>query len=291
MDPVLYEHMIQDMQLHGYGQRTQEAYARTVRQLADHYGKSPADITEEQLREYFLFRKNESKWACATMRIAYAGIKFFFRVTLKRQWQTLEIVRAERERKLPGVLSVDDVRTIIHAMRTPHNKAFLTTLYSCGLRLSEALHLQVPDIDAKRMMVHVHRGKGARDRYVPLPETTLHVLRRYWATHHNPHWVFPALGRSGHEGPSAKKPMSHSSVQGALRRVLKQLKVQKRVRMHTFRHSYATHLLEAGVNLRIIQQYLGHRSLTTMLVYLHLTRAGHEDARRKIEGLMKEVHQ
>ena len=283
----LRDRMIADMQLHGHGVRTQQAYARSVRQLVEFYDKSPREITEEDLREYFLHRKNESKWSANTMRIAYCGIKFFFTNTLKRPWDTLTLIRVETERKLPVVLSLNEAWTIVNTVRTPHNAAYLTAVYTCGLRLNEGLHLQVRDIDSDRMTLHVHRGKGAKDRYVPLPEYTLHVLRAYWKTHRNPEWIFPALGRSGRDGPSATHPMSTQTVQGALRRVLKELKFTKHIRIHTFRHSYATHLLEAGVSIRLIQQYLGHASLATMLVYLHLTRAGHEDAKRKIDDLMK----
>ena len=157
---------------------------------------------------------------------------------------------------MPDVLSLDEVRSTLNAVRTPQNKAYLTTVYSCGLRLHEALHLQVSDIDNDRMRIHVHRGKGAKDRYVPLPESTLNILRSYWKTHRNPVWIFPRLGLSGKEGPMATTPMNKSSVQGALRRILKQLRFKKRISIHTLRHSYATHLLEAGVNIRRIQQYL-----------------------------------
>jgi integrase len=206
---------------------------------------------------------------------------------LKRQWHTLDLIYAKREKLLPTVLNVDEVWNIINAVTTPQNKAYLTTVYTCGLRLHEALFLQVTDIDSQRKRIHVHRGKGAKDRYVPLPEATLHLLRAYWTTHRNPQWIFPRLGRGGKEGPTAQEPMSYTSVQGALRRRLKQLKVTKRISIHTLRHSYATHLLEAGVNIRRIQQYLGHSSLTSTMVYLHLTTQGHEHAYDIINAMMK----
>jgi integrase/recombinase XerD len=185
------------------------------------------------------------------------------------------------------VLNVNEVWNIINTVNTPQNKAYLTTVYTCGLRLHEALFLQVADIDSQRKRIHVHRGKGAKDRYVPLPKSTLHVLRAYWKRHRNPLWIFPRLGRSGREGPKATRPMAKASVQGALRRVLKQLKITKRISIHTLRHSYATHLLEAGVNIRRIQQYLGHSSLTSTMVYLHLTTQGHEHAYDIINSMMK----
>ena len=148
--------------------------------LADFFNKTPDLIREQELQDYFLHRKNVDKWSAATMRIRYSGIKFFFVNVLKRQWHTLELVHAKREQRLPTVLSVKTVRRILNTVNTPQNKAYLTTVYSCGLRLQETLNLQVSDIDSERMRIHVHRGKGAKDRYVPLPEACLDILRSYW---------------------------------------------------------------------------------------------------------------
>jgi len=282
-----YQKSMRALQLAGMSERTQECYTRSVRQMVDFYGKTPDQITEQQLQDYFLHRKNNDKWSAATMRICYSGIKFFFINVLKRDWHTLQLIYAKREQTLPTVLSIKEVWTIINSVNTIQNKAYLTAVYTCGLRLHEALFLQVTDIDAQRMRIHVHRGKGAKDRYVPLPESTVNILRQYWATHRNPKWIFPRLGRGGNEGPAAQQPMSYSSVQGALRRVLKQLKFTKRISIHTLRHSYATHLLEQGVNIRRIQQYLGHSSLNSTMVYLHLTTQGHEHAYDIINSMMK----
>jgi site-specific recombinase XerD len=282
----LRDRMTKDLQLRGYSQCTQEAYLRAVRKLAEHYGKRPDQLSEEQVRNYFLYLKNGKNFAPSSMKIAYSGIKFFFTHTLQRDWSTLNLIRAQRQHRLPDVLTIDEVQSIIGAVRTQHNKAYLWTAYSCGLRLDEGLHLQVSDIDGSRMMVHVHRGKGAKDRYVPLPASTLALLRDYWKRHRNPVWIFPALGRDRKQGGTATRPMPKSTVQNALRRVVQQLGLRKRISMHTLRHSYATHLLEAGVNLRIIQRYLGHRSLQTTTVYLHLTHKGEEDAYRRLNALM-----
>ncbi len=281
-----YQKSMRALQLAGMSTRTQQCYTRSVRMLVDFYHKTPDLISEQELQDYFLHRKNVDKWSPATMRICYRGIKFFFINVLKRQWHTLELVHAKREHRLPTVLSIKEVRAILATVRTPQNKAYLTTVYSCGLRLHEALHLHISDIDSERMRIHV-RGKGAKDRYVPLPKATLNILRNYWKLHRNPTWIFPRLGRSCKEGPSATVPMNKGSVQGALRHVLKQLKFKKRISVHTLRHSYATHLLEAGVNIRRIQQYLGHSSLNSTLIYLHLTTQGHQRAYGIINELMK----
>jgi site-specific recombinase XerD len=279
--------MLQDMQLAGFGERTQEAYWRAVRQLAKFTRTLPDRITEEQLRQYFLHLRNEKQFAPGSLKIAYSGIRFFYSHSVRRDWETFRKLRVPKQRQLPAVLSLSEVRQLLAAVTTPHNRAFLLTTYSLGLRLQEALFLQVGDIDSGRMLVHVHRGKGAKDRYIPLPLKTLEVLREFWKTHRHPTWLFPATGRDHQQAATAQRPMSESSVQGCLKRVWQQLGWPKRgVSIHTLRHSYATHLLEAGVNLRLIQKYLGHSSLLTTTLYLHLTTQGEEQARAAINQLL-----
>jgi len=180
---------------------------------------------------------------------------------------------------------------IYDQVKTFHNYAFYRTVYSCGLRLQEALFLEISDIDSDRMLIHVHRGKCAKDRFVPLPKQTLVLLRKYWKTHRNKKLLFPGLGRGGKGRPTSKTPMAIDSVQGGFRQAVHAAGIKKRrVTIHTLRHSYATHLLESGVNLRVIQRYLGHAQLETTMVYLHLTQKGHEDAYEIIDGLMKGFH-
>jgi integrase/recombinase XerD len=287
MNSTLRQRMRQDLQLAGLSDRTQDAYLRAVRMLAEHFHTPPDRLSEAQLRDYFLYLKNDRHFASASLGIAYSGIKFFYSYTCPRDWPTLTRLRVPSEKRLPDVLSTDEVRQLIAATRTPHNRVYFQTVYSLGLRLTEGLHLQTSDIDADRMMVHVHRGKGAKDRFVPLPSRTLKALREYWLTHRHPTWLFPATGRDHRQAASALGPMERSSVQGALRRVVRQLGFRKAISIHTLRHSYATHLLEAGVNLRLIQQYLGHSSIQTTMVYLHLTTVSHEQARARIEELMR----
>jgi integrase len=207
---------------------------------------------------------------------------------VRRDWHIFNILKAQSERRLPAVLTRQEIDLIFENITTFHNYSFLSTVYSCGLRLQEALFLQVSDIDSERKLIHIHRGKGAKDRYVPLPDSTLNLLRRYWVTHRNSKLIFPALGRGHNLGPSSKNPMAIDSVQGAFRRAKFKAGITKRrVSVHTLRHSYATHLLEAGVNIRVIQRYLGHTQLETTMVYLHLTRKGQEDAYSIINGVMK----
>jgi integrase/recombinase XerD len=286
MKSTLRKKMVEDLQLRGYAERTQSSYARSVRQLENYWHLPAEEISEQQVRDYFLYCKNDVGWSAATMRIAYSGIKFFYTKTLPMDWETLRLLKIKRLTTPPTVLGIDEVRLILQIARTPQLKTYLTTVYSCGLRLSEALSLQVSDIDSERMTLRV-LGKGSKERFVPLPESTLKILREYWATHKNPQLIFPALGRRRNQGRTAERPMAIGSVQGALRRVMAELpKIQKHVTIHTLRHSYATHLIEAGVNIRLVQQYLGHASLVTTMIYLHVTELGNDDAAGRINRLM-----
>jgi len=284
-----YDKAVETLKLNGKGERTQEAYARHVRKLIEFFnGKEPDQITEEELTRYFIHRQDINKWQPNTMRICYSAIKFFYLHVVQRDWHLLKVIKAPTEKRLPSVLSREEVNGILSKVATFHNLVFLSTIYSCGLRLQEGLFLQVSDIDGKRKLIHVHRGKGAKDRYVPLPDTTYALLRRYWLTHRNPRLIFPALGRGCNLGPTSLVPMAIDSVQGAFREAKIAAAIRKRrVSIHTLRHSYATHLLEAGVNIRAIQRYLGHSQLETTMIYLHLTSKGQEDAYGIINAVMK----
>jgi site-specific recombinase XerD len=205
------------------------------------------------------------------MTVAICGVKFFYERTLQRVWQTFNLVRPAPEKKLPVILTLEEVLEILGCIRLPRYRVCLSTIYSCGLRLQEGIRLEVSDIDSSRHMIHVRHGKGNKDRYVLLPDRTLDLLREYWATHRNPVLLFPAEGRDHIDLRTSTEPMSKSSVQQAFRAALKSSGNNKRASVHTLRHSWATHLLEAGVNLRLIQAWLGHSSPATTSVYTHLT--------------------
>lgn len=283
----LRQQFLQDLELAGLAERTCESYVRAVRQLAEYYGQSPATLAEAQVRDYLSELRHVRHFAPGTLKIVYSALKFFYRRTAPRDWKTLERLRVPRQKKLPDVLTVEEVRRVIAATQSDGCRTCLWTIYSLGLRLSEGLTLEVGDIDAARSLVHVKHAKGSVDRYVPLARSTLEALRRYWKTHRNGRLLFPALGRGRNEGPSAQESMPRSTLQKVLSRVVEQLGIKKRVSVHTLRHSYATHLLEAGVNLRLIQKYLGHKTLKTTTIYLHLTSEGEEQAHAKIDALMK----
>lgn len=264
----LRDRMLEDLRLRGFSPRTQAAYVGAVRQLAAHFHKPPDQLSEDEVRQYFLHLTDVKQVAPATLTIALTGIKFFYQHTLRRDWPTLQLVRPPQERKLPTVLSVAEVGHILAHVHRLRYRIFLTAVYACGLRLQEGLHLQVGDIDGDRHLLHVRHGKGNKDRLVPLPERCLGLLRLYWSTHRHPTWLFPSPYR---QAAPATTPMEASGVQKALKAALQESGVAKPATVHTLRHSYATHLLEAGVNLRVIQAYLGHASPTTTAIYTHLT--------------------
>jgi integrase/recombinase XerD len=285
----LRQRMIESLQLRGFSERTQECYVQAVRQLAEHFHKSPDSISEEELRQYFLYLKNVKNYSRSSLTVALCGIKFFFQHTLKRDLPTLNFIRPPREKKLPVVLSADEVRQILRLVRLQSYRTCLTTIYSCGLRLQEGTHLQIQDIDSSRMMLRVRQGKGRQDRYLPLPLRTLELLRQYWATHRNSVLLFPAAGRDHTQLSKATSPISKSRVQKVFRAALKESGIHKPASVHTLRHSWATHLLEAGVNLRLIQVYLGHQSPVTTSIYTHLTIKAEQIAAQVINRLMNDL--
>ena len=266
----LRQRMLEDMQLRGLSPKTQRCYVQAVQHFAQHYGKSPAEITEEELRQYFLYLSTVKRVSPSTVTIALCAIKLLFERTLQRPWPIFELIRPPQQHKLPAVLSVDEVRRVLDGLRLPHYRVCLTTIYAAGLRVGEGVHLRVPQIDSARMMIHVQGGKGGKDRYVPLAPQLLTLLRSHWRTHHHPVWLFPASRGELHQS-CATRPIAARSVRAALQAAVEECGIQKHVTVHTFRHSWATHLLEAGVNLRLIQTWLGHRSPTTTALYTHLT--------------------
>ncbi len=269
------------MQLHGFSHSTQKAYARSIAKLAKHYHKSPDLISEEELRHYFLDLTLMKKASHSTATVDLCAIKFFFQNTIQRPWPSLHLMRPPKHKKLPIVLSREEVYRVLSCIHFPVYRACLSTIYSCGLRLSEGAFLKVQDLDSSRMMVRV-LGKGSKERDVPLPERTLFLLRDFWRTHHSKPWLFPA--RIRHHDHS--QPVDPGNVQNAFRRAVRESGVKKAAHVHTLRHSYATHLLEAGVNLRVIQCILGHRSPRTTAIYTHLTPQVIESVSRTINQIV-----
>lgn len=286
----LRKQMLEDMQLKGYSLATQDAYVHGVRRLVAYCKKSPELVTEEELRRYFLYMKEEKKYARGTTKITLSAIRFLYEVTLHKPWPVLELVQPGKERKLPVVLSQEEVRRVLHSVRVPLYRVCLTTIYSCGLRISEGVHLRVENIDSGRMQLRI-RGKGNKERCVPLAAATLEMLRGFWKLHRCPEWLFPASmqPRGGAKGLAKEGPVPVPTIQQAFAKALQCSEVKKSAHVHTLRHSYATHLLEAGVNLRLIQEILGHRSPSTTAVYTHLTPAVCAQILQPVEALAQKL--
>lgn len=231
----LRQRMIEDMQLRGLSARTQEAYVAVVRRLADYYHRTPDKLAEEDLRKYFVYLIDKREASPATITIALCAIKFFFERTLHREWPTLHFVRPAYEKKLPVVLSREEVRRILAAVQIAVYRVCLTTIYACGLRLREGATLQVSDVDSARMMLHIRGGKGKKDRYAPLPEPTLKMLRSHWCTHRSRLWLFPAPTTPQNSVPNSA-PVTASALHRAFGKALQASRISKRAHIHTLRH-------------------------------------------------------
>jgi integrase/recombinase XerD len=278
---------VESLLIEGKAPSTAKNYAREVPIMGRWLGKPLDEATAEDVRNFYLYR--HPKLCGSSLRILICGIRQLFCVVLGNDWPILEQMDAKREYKLPLVIERDEVWEVIAHSKNLCHQTYLTLVYTCGLRLSEARNITVHDIDGRRMRLHVRQGKGKKDRFVPLTQSTYVLLQQYWLTHRNPLLVFPATGRgmSLRKAAVATKSMTVSTVQCGLRLAAKKAGLHRPgLCMHTLRHGFATHLLEAGVNPRAIQKYLGHSSLTTTLRYLHLTKMGLVDNEKILNDIM-----
>ena len=250
---VLRQQMIEAMQLRGLAPHTQRTYLHAIQRLAQHYHRPPDQLTDDDIRQYFLYLCTERRVAHSTSTVALCAIKFLVDHVLQRRWPTLDLVRPPKPTTLPTVLSRPEVQTLLHLVRLPHYRICLTTIYACGLRISEGVRLQIAQIDSARMVLTIWGGKGRKDRCVPLPTPVLALLRTQWRTHRHPRWLFPARFE-GHAIPNAANPMTEVALRKAWTAAIAASGLVKPITVHTLRHSWATHLLEAGVNIRVIQR-------------------------------------
>lgn len=280
--------------LHYDANRTRHAYYRHLRLLHEHLAADPAATTEAQLRDYFLFVKLKKHWRPKTIRQARAAAKMFF-VDLLGQpgWTVFAQIRTKDHDRLPAVLTRRQVHALLDHIRLRRYRTPLKLIYCCGLRLSECLGLTIHDIRGRENQLFIRHGKGDRERVVPLPATMYQELRRYWAFHRHPLLIFPNVGRGGNHPQAlagrmrqATCPMPCSSLQRLLVVARKHLNLPA-ASVHSLRHSFATHLLEAGAHLRTIQNLLGHKQITTTMVYLHLTHQSGRDALRLMDELCR----
>jgi site-specific recombinase XerD len=260
----LRQKMIKEMTVREFSPRTQEAYLSAVAGLAKHYKQSPDKITKGMIREYLLYLIEERKLAWSSRNIVVSGLRFFYSHTIGKKSLSLSIPPRKQVTQLPEILSAEELESLFVALSNQKHRTLLMTTYAAGLRVSEVVGLKVTDIDSKRMMIRVQQGKGRKDRYTVLSKRLLTELRIYWKIYKPPLWLF--------FGTKKRRPLTDRSAQVIYYSAKKKAGITKGKGIHTLRHCFATHLLEAGVNLRTIQMLMGHRSILTTMIYLQVTR-------------------
>jgi integrase/recombinase XerD len=302
-NPVDYSHPYESMArfaallaLRYDANRTRHAYYRQLRLIQERLQCDPATITETQLRDYFLFVKLKKRWQPKSIRQAAAAARLFFIDLLAHpRWTLFSQIRTKDHDRLPAVLTRQQVIDLIGLIRLRRYRTPIKLIYACGLRLSECLALTIHDIAGTEHKLFIRGGKGRRDRVLPLPTSLYQELRQYWSFHKHPLLIFPNAGR-GENRPQAlalrmrhaTAPMPCSSLQRLLIVARQQLNLPA-ASLHTLRHSFATHLLEAGAHLHTIQKLLGHQQITTTMIYLHVTHQSTQDALRLMDDLCRQL--
>ena len=259
----LRQRMREDMQVRNLSPHTQRAYIENVARFARHFGRSPVELGPEEIRSYQVYLTRERKLAPSSLGIAVCALRFLYKVTLKQPWSFDDLIPAPKKpRRLPVVLSPDEVVRALECVTSPKHRAVLTTCYAAGLRISEAVRLRPRDLDSQRMVIRIEQGKGQRDRYVMLSPKLLAVLRDWWRLSRPTTWLFP--------GERPDHPLGRAAVEQACHRARRRARLTKPLTPHVLRHCFAVHLLEAGTDVRTIQLLLGHRSLETTARYLRI---------------------
>lgn len=259
----LRDRMAEDLRLKGFSPSTQRVYLHYAKEFAKHFMRSPARMGEEEIRTFLLYLLDERKLSHVTYRQCYAALKFLYSVTLRRPFEVESIPRRRGKRPLPIVLSGSEVRRVLAAFTKQKYRAVTMTIYAGGLRVSEACRLCIADIDSKRMVIHIRQAKGGKDRYVMLSQVLLKTLRAYFKEHRPSVFLFEGNSGDGH--------VSREAVRSALRRAGKKAGVSKALTPHMLRHSFATHLTELGVNLRVVQELMGHEHIKTTSGYTSIS--------------------
>jgi len=258
----LRQRMLEDMGIRNLAENTQLSYLQQVSAFANHFHRSPEILGPEQVRAYQVYLVEDRKLAASSICIAVSALRFLYKVTLKQPWAPDDIPMPKKPFRLPVVLSPEEVLHFLSCVDSLKHRTLLTVLYAAGLRVSEAAHLKVPDIDSQRMVLRVEQGKGNKDRYVMLSPRLLQALRAYWAVGRPAPWLFP--------GDRPGRPISRNAVEQACQKAHRACGIAKPITPHSLRHAFATHLLESGTDLRRIQLLLGHRSLATTSRYLKI---------------------
>lgn len=280
----LYAKAIEAMKLHGLQKKTIDSYCLTLRRLAKFFGRCPDNITSDEYRAYFKSLTERYSWS--TVKVDLSSLQFLHRYVLDRETEWVKIVRPPRVRRLPVIATREEVRLLINTVKKLRYRVFFVVVYSLGLRISEGLSLEITDIDGSNKRVHIRDGKGGRDRYVPLPEMTYVIMRRFWSSHRHPRLLFPSPVANQFMTTIARSPMDASGVQAAFQAARVDCRIEKHLTVHSLRHAYATHLLEQGMDLRLIQSLLGHSNSNTTARYAHITGIVRGNMGDRIEKLL-----
>jgi integrase/recombinase XerD len=283
----LYQQHVSALQRQGKAATTIDVYSRAVRRITEYFDQCPDRLTIDQLKDYFTALVKSHSWS--TVRVDRNGLQFFYKYVLNREWAWVDIVKPPIKIVLPDILTLREVERLINGTRELRYQTFILAAYSMGLRLGETLNLKVGDIDQDRMKVHVRQGKGRKDRFVTLPMTTLLALRVYWTTHRNARLLFPN-GKTSKDRHSAKTPMDRGGMQKSMRVIVRDCGIKKAITVHSLRHSYGAHLVEAGVNLRAIQHEMGHESPKTTALYTQLTEVTQQNTGKLINRLVDRMN-
>ncbi len=270
--------MDRELRIRGLAENTRKSYLEKMRCFVRHFMRPPDQLTAEDVKQYQLFLTKDRRVTWSTFNVHVCAIRFFYRAVLQVDWDVEHIPYQKTGKRLPVVLSGQEVIALLNAAKNLKHRAILMTLYSAGLRASEAVHLRLEDIDSKRMMIRVAQGKGRKDRYVMLSGKLLETLRRYWLKSRPDPWLFP--------GQTSRDPITYGSVDRFFARAKEKAGIRKRVCPHSLRHSFATHLLERGVNIRVIQRLLGHRSLRSTEIYTHVAESYVRDTKSPLDDLL-----
>lgn len=282
----LYQQHLSALHRQGKAATTIDVYARAVRRITAFFDCCPDRLGVEHFKDYFSALVQSHSWS--TVKVDRNGLQFFYKYVLNKEWQWVDIVKPPKKTVLPDILTRAEVERVINGTRELRYQTYILVCYSLGLRLGEALGLTVHDIDSARMKVHVRQGKGKKDRFVTLPQTTLQTLRRYWLTHRHPRFIFPA-GSSASERQAASKVMDRGGLQKSFKVIVADCGIRKRITVHSLRHCYGAHLLELGVHLRTIQTELGHESPKTTAIYTQLTTEADQNSGELINTLINRL--
>ena len=279
-----YQKHLKCLKLGGFQPKTIEAYSRAIRRVGNFCNCRIDNLTNNQLVDYFNELLDSHSWS--TVKLDLYGLKFFYTNVLNKTWLDIPLIKPPKTTRIPDILSIDQVNQLFAATNKLSYKVFFFTIYSMGLRLGEGINLTVGDIDSENMRVHIRDAKGNKDRLVPLPGNTLHVLRNFWTVHRHPNFLFPGRKRGLRNARLVDRPLERGGIQTAMKIVVKQIGINKKISCHSLRHSYATHLLETGVDLIELQQILGHVSVLTTSRYTHLTSRTGNNACQAINRLI-----